>query len=74
MPVRALRSSRKTIGQSSFSVADPHMWNDLPINVHSAQFLTTFGKHLKTSEHLFISPSLSGLNVVTCSAAFIKKI
>ena len=59
MPVRALRSScsgillkvtvpRKTIGQSSFSVAGPQMWNDLPINVRSAQSLTTFRKHLKT--------------------------
>ena len=51
MPVRALRSScngillkvtvpRKTIGQSSFSVAGPQMWNDLPIDVRSAQSLT----------------------------------
>ena len=59
MPVRELRSScsgtllkvtvpRKTIGQSSFSVAGPQMWNDLPINVRSAQSLTTFRKHLKT--------------------------
>ena len=50
MPVRALRSScsgillkvtvpRMTIGQSSFSVAGPQMWNDLPINVRSAQSL-----------------------------------
>ena len=44
MPVRALRSScngillkvtvpKKTIGQSSFAVAGPQMWNDLPIDV-----------------------------------------
>ena len=31
---------RKTIGQSSYSVAGPHMWNDLPINVRSAHSLT----------------------------------
>ena len=59
MPVRALRSScngillkvtvpRKTIGQSSFSVAGPQMWNDLPIDVRSAQSLMMFRKHLKT--------------------------
>ena len=59
MPVRALRSScngillkvtvpRKTIGQSIFAVAGPHMWNDLPIDVRSAQSLTAFRKHLKT--------------------------
>ena len=59
MPVRALRSScngillkvtvpRKTIGQSSFSVAGPQMWNDLPIGVRSAQSLMMFRKHLKT--------------------------
>ena len=53
MSVRAFRSScsgirfilkvtvpRKTIGQSSFSVAGPQMWNDLPINVRSTQSLT----------------------------------
>ena len=59
MPVRALRSScngillkvtvpKKTIGQSSFAVAGPQMWNDLPIDVRSAQSLTSFRKHLKT--------------------------
>ena len=59
MPVRALRSScngillkvtvpRKTIGQSSFSVAGTQMWNDLPIDVRSAQSLMMFRKHLKT--------------------------
>ena len=59
MPVRALRSScngillkvtvpRKAIGQSSFSVAGPHMWNDLPIDVRSAQSVMMFRKHLKT--------------------------
>ena len=59
MPVRALRSSyngillkvtvpRKTIGQSSFSVAGPQMWNDLPIDVRSAQSLMMFRRHLKT--------------------------
>ena len=59
MPVRALRSScngillkvtvpRKTIGQSSFSAAGPHMWNDLPIDVRSAQSVMMFRKHLKT--------------------------
>ena len=80
MPVRALRSScngillkvtvpRKTIGQSSFAVASPHMWNDLPIDVRSARSLTSFRKHLKT---FFISASLMGLNIVTCFAAFIK--
>ena len=59
MPVHALRSSsngillkvtvpRKTIGQSSFSVAGPQMWNDLPIDVRSGQALMMFRKHLKT--------------------------
>ena len=59
MPVRALRSScngillkvtvpRKTIGQSSLSVAGPQMWNNLPIDVRSAQSLMMFRKHLKT--------------------------
>ena len=59
MPVRALRSScngillnvtvpKKTIGQSSSAVAGPQMWNDLPIDVRSAQSLTSFRKHLKT--------------------------
>ena len=59
MPVRALRSScngillkvtvpRKTIGQSSFTVTGPQMWNDLPIDVRSAQSLTAFRKRLKT--------------------------
>ena len=59
MPVRALLSScngillkvtvpRKTIGQSSFAVTGPQMWNDLPIDVRSAQSLTTFRKRLKT--------------------------
>ena len=59
MPVRALRSScngillkvtvpKKTIGQSSFAVAGPQMWNDLPIDVRSPQSLTSFRKHLKT--------------------------
>ena len=59
MPVRALRSScngillkvtvpRKTIGQSGFSVAGPQMWNDLPIDVRSAQSVMMFRKHLKT--------------------------
>ena len=56
MPVCALRSScngiptvpRKTIGQSSFAVAGPQMWNDLLSNVRSAQSLTAFRKHLKT--------------------------
>ena len=53
MPVRALRSScngillkvtvpRKTIGQSSFSVAGPQMWNNLPIDVRSAQSLMMY--------------------------------
>ena len=31
----------------SFAVAGPHMWNDLPIDVRSAQSLTAFRKHLK---------------------------
>ena len=59
MPVRALRSScndillkvtvpRNTIGLSSFAVEGPHMWNDLPIDVGSAESLTAFRKHLKT--------------------------
>ena len=39
---------KKTIGQSSFAVAGPQMWNDLPIDVRSAQSLTLFRKHLKT--------------------------
>ena len=57
MPVRALRSScngillkvtvpRKTIGQSSLSVAGPQMWNDLPIDVRSAQSLMMFRKRI----------------------------
>ena len=36
------------IGQSSFSVAGRQMWNDLPIDVRSAQSLMMFRKHLKT--------------------------
>ena len=59
MPVRARRSSyngillkvtvpRKTIGLSSFTVTGPQMWNDLPIDVRSAQSLTAFRKRLKT--------------------------
>ena len=39
---------RKTIGQSSFAVAGPQMWNDLPIDVRSAQSFISFRKHLKT--------------------------
>ena len=59
MPARVLRSScngillkvtvpRKTIGQSSFTVTGPQMWNDLHIDVRSAQSLTAFRKRLKT--------------------------
>ena len=39
---------KKTIGQSSFAVAGPQMWNDLLIDARSAQSLTSFRKHLKT--------------------------
>lgn len=58
-PVRSLRSSTatlllnkpkclKAIGERSFTVAGPSMWNSLPDSLRATATLETFKRHLKT--------------------------
>ena len=43
-----LRKSYITLGDRSFSMAAPKIWNSLPINVKSATSVETFKRLLKT--------------------------
>jgi len=40
-----------TVANRAFPVVGPRIWNDLPANVTSAEWLSTFHQRLKT--HLF---------------------
>jgi len=37
-----------TVGSRAFSISSPQTWNQLPEEVTSATFLSTFQRHLKT--------------------------
>jgi len=48
-----IRPSRLvTVGDRSFAAAGPRLWRSLPVDIQSAQSLTTFRRKLKT--HLFL--------------------
>ena len=42
------RTKLKTIGDRSFQVAGPKLWNELPIDIRSSKDLVTFKRNLKT--------------------------
>ena len=48
MVLEVPRSSLKTKGDRAFSVAAPKLWNALPVNVRTANSLSTFKTQLKT--------------------------